>query len=469
MTSGQETRFERLLGSAGGRALLTVGLVVVASLVTTAPHVETADLRGRNVDLLEIYLEQLTIYGAWGALVWPLLWLSRKLAAHARSWLLFLLVMSPLSLATAYAFLELDYYVHKPTEEEVEEWRAEMRRQRDERRDLPRPADAPPLGAAIPPPPGQGAPPRPGPGPGRGGRRGEPGGRTPEERSIERQSNRWRAMRAGMEGPDLSSLHWRFRWIQNGLIFWSLLGLGGGLASFLSLRRKERLTAELELRSSELRGELAQAHLDTLKGQLQPHFLFNALHSVGGLIRAEEPQLALRTLSAIGDLLRSTLDLDGTAEIRLEDELRIAERYIEIEKIRFGERLMVELEVPPELRGALIPTLLLLPLVENSVKYGISEQLAGGVIRITGRRAGEVLELVVSDDGPGFPVQVLEGSVRGGHHQCIGLENTRGRLEALYGNAQELELRNRPEGGAEVVITLPWHDQPTTLGGRYER
>jgi two-component sensor histidine kinase len=458
MTGARETRFERLLGSLGGRALLTVSLVIVVSLVTTAPHVETADLRGRNVDLFDIYLEQLTIYGAWGVLIWPLLWVARRLLS--RSMLLFLLAMAPLSLATAFAFLELDYYVHRPTEEEVEEWRQEMHRARDPLRL----GGSPPDGSGSPPagPPG---PPRQGGRPGRGGRWGDPGVRGAEERSIDRQSNRWRAMRAGMERPNLSVLHWRFRWIQNGLIFWSLLGLGGGLASFLGLRRKERLTAELELRSSELRGELAQAHLDTLKGQLQPHFLFNSLHSVGGLIRADEPQLALRTLSAIGELLRSTLDLDGTAEIRLADELQIAERYIEVEKIRFGDRLSFELDIEPELRDAFIPTLLLLPLVENAVKYGISEQLTGGVIRVAGRRLGEVLELVVSDDGPGFRSEVLADGAGSGPHQCIGLQNTRGRLEALYGNGQELELRNRPEGGAEIVVKLPWHEQPTDLGG----
>lgn len=483
MTGARETRFERILGSVAGRALLTGGLVVLVALVTTAPHIETADLRGRNVDLFEIYLEQLAIYGAWGVLVWPVLWLARRLLASARPWQWFLLVMAPLSLATAYGFLELDYVVHKPTAEEFEEWRQEFHRQRELRREAQRSAD-PALAGGEFAPPGLGGPPRPedghgpgfgpgpgpgpgpgrGPGAGRGGRRGEKGARSAEERSIERQSSRYRAMRAGMERPDLSVLHWRFRWIQNGLIFWSLLGLGGGLASFLGLRRKERLAAELELRSSELRGELAQAHLDTLKGQLQPHFLFNSLHSVGGLIRADEPQVALRTLSAIGELLRLTLDLDGTAELRLEQELRIAERYVEIEKIRFGERLAVEFDVSPELRAAMIPTLLLLPLVENAVKYGVSEQLAGGKIRVAGQRVGSRLELVVSDDGPGFAESILQGEDTGGGHQSIGLQNTRARLSALYGSDQRLLLRNREEGGAEVVVELPWHEEPITIG-----
>lgn len=455
MSESKVTRFEQLLGTARGRALLTLSLVAVVSLVTTAPHVETADLRGRDVDLVEIYFEQFLIWAAWGFVAWPMLAFASWLNRRTRSWLVFVLVLVPTSLLTSYGFLQLDYYVHKPSEAEVEEWREEWQRMRAQRREESG-SERGPGGRRDDGP----------------GRRGDPRDRARDEegardgrpprpnRGMDRLWNRQRAMRAGMESPDLALMHWRFRWIENALIFWSLLGLGGGLAAFLGLRRKERLTAELELRSSELRGELAQANLDTLKGQLQPHFLFNALHSVGGLIRAGEQQLALKTLSAIGQLLRSTLDLDGTAEIRLEQELKIAASYVEIEQIRFGDRLRVEVDSSAELAGALIPTLLLLPLVENAVKYGVAPQTSGGSLAIRVRRDGESLELTVQDDGQGFPESILSGESSSAARRSIGLENTRARLHALYGASQSFELCNPEGGGALVRVSLPYHTEP---------
>jgi|LWDU01.1.fsa_nt_gi two-component sensor histidine kinase len=454
MTTGNMTRTERLLSHSGGRVLLTVFLVAGISLVTTAPHLETADLRGRNVDLVQIYAEQFLVWASWGLLAWPALALAAWLIQSTRSPLAFLSIMVPASLVASYGFLQVDYIIHKPSKVEWDQWQEEWREARQARHASAMDDES---GQVV----GRGRPPEwaRGMGRGPGGFRGDDGPRTPEQRTFERQRIRWRAMRAGMERPDLSFLHWRFRWIQNALIFWSILGLGGGLAAFLGLRRKERLTAELELRASELRGELTHAQLDTLKGQLQPHFLFNALHSVGGLIRAGEEQQALSTLATIGLLLRSTLDLGDQAEIRLADELQIAERYIGLERIRFGDRLRVEIDADDEFKQALIPTLLLLPLVENAVKYGITPQLDGGFLEIIVSREGKSLKLCVRDDGAGFPASLLSGASSENGHRSIGLENTRRRLQALYGDGQSLEAGNSAEGGAEVRISLPFHTE----------
>ncbi|MCB9914022.1 MAG: histidine kinase [Planctomycetes bacterium] len=446
MSEARGTGLERLLTSWRGRALLTVALAALVSLVTTAPHLESADLRGRDVDLVEIYFEQLAIWGAWFLLLWPLTVASEWVLRRTRSWALFFAVMVPISLGASYGFLYLDYLVHRPTEAEREAWREEARRRRPDRF---QPPEFGPEGQLPPPGPLDGPPPD------------DLEARRARQRAADRAgARRWGALRVVFEGPDLDYVHWRLRWIQNALLFWAMLGLGGGLAAFLRLRREERVAAELELRASELRGELAAAHLEALRGQLQPHFLFNSLHSVGGLIRAGQAREALTTLSALGELLRSTLDLDGDAELKLEDELAIARRYLEIEGIRFGDRLRVEVEVEPGLGDALIPTLLLLPLVENAVKYGVAPRLDGGTVHVEARRVGGELELVVRDDGEGFPPDVLSGATAPSGRRAIGLENTRGRLRALYGAAQRFDATNPPEGGARVSVRLPYHVTP---------
>jgi len=242
------------------------------------------------------------------------------------------------------------------------------------------------------------------------------------------------------------------------LVYWVILALGGGLHSFLEMRRRERSTADLELRAARLDAQLSEMQVSTLRGQLHPHFLFNALHSVGGLIRAGEERLALRTLAAIGDLLRSTLDHGEDEKVLLRDEWRIAERYLEIEGIRLGERLRVSIEAEEGVQQALIPALLLLPLVENAVRHGVAPRTEGGSVRVNARREGEALVIEVSDDGPGFPGHVLAGETvpEGQGLRGIGLRNSRERLRALYGEAQCFELSNAPDGGARVRVVLPF-------------
>lgn len=456
MSTARATWLERQLGSARGRVLFSLGLAALVSLVTTAPHLETADLGGVEVDLSEIYLEQLGLWAAWTLGLWPLTLGARWLLRSTHSWLVLLAVLTPTSLVAALGMLHFEYELRRPSEEEVQAWVEEGREWRAERMANHRPpSDARPRG---------------GPGPRRRDGLGPPDlegegplfGIRPDDRPRGEEAKRrdamgalWRARRARMERPNIDTPFWRRRWIQNTLLFWAVVGLGGGLMTFLELRRKERHAADLELRASQLREELSGAKLETLRGQLQPHFLFNSLHSIGGLIRCGEREAALKTLSALGQLLRSTLELGEKAEVSLEDELRIARLYTDVEHIRFGERLAVHFEVDSGLEGASIPTLLLLPLVENSVKYAIGPSMDGGTVWIEARRRGEMMALCVRDDGPGFPQTVLEGGSSRAARRSIGMENTRRRLRALYGDLQRFELSNPVDGGARVDIELP--------------
>ena len=246
------------------------------------------------------------------------------------------------------------------------------------------------------------------------------------------------------------------------LMYWLLLGVGWGARSFLRQRDQERHGAGLELRAARLEAELSGAQLARLESQLHPHFLFNALHSVGGLVRSGEDESALSTLSAIGGLLRATLEHGGAQEVTLAEELNLSESYLDIERIRFGDRLETVTHVEPGLRTVTVPAMVLLPLLENAVQHGISPRPEGGQLELDIRRDGRSLLMTVSDDGPGFADAVLEGdevTKAPGDPPHIGLENTRSRLAMLYGEDGTLTLENPPEGGARVVVRVPLTDQ----------
>lgn len=243
------------------------------------------------------------------------------------------------------------------------------------------------------------------------------------------------------------------------LLYLVILGMGWGARSYLDERDTERLAAHLKLRAARLETELSSAKISSLEGQLQPHFLFNALHSVGGLIRSKQSAEALTTLSALGGLLRATLEHGSEPEVEFEQELALAEQFLEIESIRLGERLQVETHIATGLSSARVPALLLLPLVENAVKYAVAPRPEGGCVELRARRKGEQLHLTVSDDGPGFPEHVLQGEARDeGERSPIGIENTRARLATLYGETASLELHSPPGGGATVHVKLPFSE-----------
>jgi hypothetical protein len=243
------------------------------------------------------------------------------------------------------------------------------------------------------------------------------------------------------------------------LLYLFSLGIAGSAFAFLEQRRAERARAASELSAANLRSELVDSQLRSLRAQLQPHFLFNALHGIGGLVREARVDEALGTLSNLGGLLRRTLDADRVESWSLATELALIDEYLAIEGVRLGDRLRVERRVEPGCERAPLPPLLLLPIVENAIRHGISVSTKGGTLRLSAERAGDMLRLTIEDSGPGFPAEVLahrRHPARGEVH--VGLANTIERLERLLPGRHRVELSNRPAaegGGARVVLELP--------------
>jgi signal transduction histidine kinase len=200
--------------------------------------------------------------------------------------------------------------------------------------------------------------------------------------------------------------------------------------------------------AANLQTQLVQAQLRALKMQLHPHFLFNTLHTITALVH-EEPDLAERTIARLSELLRLFLANSTIHEVPLSEELRILDLYLEIERTRFEDRLSVHFDVPPELREAMVPNLVLQPLVENSIRHGVGRRSAPGWISVAAEKYGETLVLRVTDNGVGLKESRSQST-------GMGLAITRGRLESLYGEKQSLVLRDVQTGGAEVRITLPF-------------
>jgi two-component system, LytTR family, sensor kinase len=205
---------------------------------------------------------------------------------------------------------------------------------------------------------------------------------------------------------------------------------------------------ERELRTSQLQAQLEKARLQSLKSQLQPHFLFNTLNSISALMLTNV-EAADRMITRLGDLLRISLETAGTQMTTLSRELEFVNCYIEIEKVRFEERLKVSIDVAPEALDASVPHLLLQPLVDNAIKHGISKLVSGGEIRISATQDGTDLHLEVRDNGPGFKEPSRSPS------SGVGLRITRERLETIYGQDQSLELLSLPEGGVAARVSIP--------------
>jgi signal transduction histidine kinase len=203
-----------------------------------------------------------------------------------------------------------------------------------------------------------------------------------------------------------------------------------------------------ELRSVELSAQLAQAQLQALRMQLHPHFLFNTLNSIATLIH-KDPDAADQMTARLSDLLRLTLKNIGVQEVPLAQELEFLERYLDIEKTRFSDRLVVRIDVAPETLDASTPYLILQPLVENAIRHGIAARSLPGCVIVCAERDGGMLVLEVKDDGPG--IRAASASNNG-----LGISSTRERLEKLYGAAHTFELSNVAEGGLVVKLTFPF-------------
>jgi len=228
----------------------------------------------------------------------------------------------------------------------------------------------------------------------------------------------------------------------NMTFYWGILGVRYIFGNYHKYR-------ERELRASQLEARLAQSQLQVLKMQLHPHFLFNTLNSISVLM-TEDAAAANRTLVRLSDLLRMTLDDAGAQETSLKAEMDFLQGYLDIERTRFQDRLSVDVRIEPAAWDALVPTFLLQPLVENSIRHGISPHARPGLVEICARRDGDSLRLEVRDNGGGVAANGSEG---------VGIATTRARLQQLYGSSHRFEIRNAPEGGARVSVVIPFRTQ----------
>jgi two-component system LytT family sensor kinase len=184
--------------------------------------------------------------------------------------------------------------------------------------------------------------------------------------------------------------------------------------------------------------------------QLEPHFLFNTLHAISALMY-RDVEGADRMITRLSDFLRLTLDSAGQQEVTLMREMEYLDKYLEIEQVRFGDRLEVRRSIAPGTLDLMVPNLALQPLVENAVRHGIAPRAEGGRIEVVARVDGGSLVVEVSDSGPGAAGAIREG---------LGISNTRARLEQLYGAAFRLELGNAPAGGFRARMRIPAHSEP---------
>jgi LytS/YehU family sensor histidine kinase len=223
--------------------------------------------------------------------------------------------------------------------------------------------------------------------------------------------------------------------------YWAVIafGYGGEL--------QRRFKTE-EIRAAQLENRLIEAELKALKEQIKPHFLFNTLNTVAVMVRDGRNETAVTLLARLGSLLRMSLDGNHKNETTLRVEMDFLERYVEIQKARFPDRLTVAVDVDEKALGIPVPWLLLQPIVENAILHGVAPKLGAGRVDITGRVDSGVLRLEVRDDGPGLPDnrRVVEGT---------GLANTRERLSKLYGDKASMSLKNLASGGISVEIVLP--------------
>ena len=211
----------------------------------------------------------------------------------------------------------------------------------------------------------------------------------------------------------------------------------------------ERRNRAHELRTSALATQLVRAELQTLRGQLHPHMLFNALHTIALLARRNSGDEAARVTNLLAGVLRSVLESGGTDERTLGEEIALVEQYLDIELVRFADRLRVEWNVAAEVRDAMVPTLFMQPLVENALRHGISRSPDGGTVAITATHDADTLEITVWNNGPPL-LMAIKG------HRGLGLRNTAERLERLYGAGGTLRIMNDPRGGVTACVCVPW-------------
>ena len=210
-------------------------------------------------------------------------------------------------------------------------------------------------------------------------------------------------------------------------------------------------------RTLQLEAQLSHAQLQALKMQLHPHFLFNTLHSISALLNKDVPA-ARKMITRLGDFLRLTLENSGSPEVTLQQEIEFLSCYLEIERIRFQNRLVTHIDVSPESLPAKVPNLILQPIVENAIRHGIAPRSTPGLLEIEAKQQDGTLRIQVRDNGPGLPKhRTSQNLIKKG----LGLANTETRLERLYGADHLFDLTDNPTGGLTVTLEIPFHTDGT--------
>ena len=230
------------------------------------------------------------------------------------------------------------------------------------------------------------------------------------------------------------------RWL---LIYWLILLLSHAFNYYNSYRKGE-------LKASQLRMQLVQSQLEALKMQVHPHFLFNTLHSISAML-SKDTEGARKMITRLGDFLRLTLENSGSLEVTLEQEIEFLNGYLEIERIRFKDRLTTDIRVDPEVLDVRVPNLILQPIVENAMRHAIGNSTSGRV-EVVAAPINGVVRIEVRDNGPGIHAERILDARRG---KGLGLANTQARLVGLYGDAASFELSNNPSGGLVVTLEIP--------------
>jgi two-component system, LytTR family, sensor kinase len=236
----------------------------------------------------------------------------------------------------------------------------------------------------------------------------------------------------------------------NGILS-SLLLYTGLIAVSYAINSRTRLALQ-QTETARLNEQLSKAQLHALRQQIEPHFLFNTLNAVSGLVRDGRNEDAVTMIAGLSDFLRRVLEDAPRQEVPLGEEMEFAQKYLDIQKVRFADRLQLKVDVPRELYTARVPSLILQPMVENAVKHGIAQRAQGGWIRIAASHSNGILTLSVCNDGPSLPVDWE--TTRSG----IGIANVRTRLQSLYGQASNLSMWNQEGGGVAVSVSLPFRE-----------
>ena len=238
----------------------------------------------------------------------------------------------------------------------------------------------------------------------------------------------------------ISALRGMFLW--SWLVYWLILG------GWQAFQYYERYISS-ELRMERLERRFTEARLNALRMQLDPHFLFNALNTISAQVE-RDPRMARTMIEHLGDLLRRSLELRDREQIPLAEELAFLGHYLAIQRIRFGQRLTLEIDIDPAIEYAPVPCLFLQPLVENAIRHGLSPRASGGTVSVSARSTDGRLQIHVLDDGVGLPPGWSLESASG-----IGLSLTRDRIQGLYPGVGQLVVRPCAGGGTEALVTLP--------------